>query len=200
MNCGFCQHELLETDKKATLLCDHVVHTKCFILRSLYIIEQIHCAECFSPIVPAEMLVELNANTNNECEKLFETSEGFRNDVEKIISKTKEFKKKRKLLVVKVNNVYKEFNLFLTPQKSIIKNYIDAKMKLIKGFQEYKDAQKENLAIKRLQRQFCDTHNVTDHKLVKFLHNKYPNIVQRFFYRFSHLMPNFNRKFSVCIR
>lgn len=35
MNCGYCRQELLDTQPKCTLLCNHTVHTRCFITMNM---------------------------------------------------------------------------------------------------------------------------------------------------------------------
>lgn len=191
-----------EAAPKITLLCEHVFHTRCFLIDSVRDhIDTAHflCNVCNTQIITTQMYEEANPPTSTtDCDNLAESSEEFRMGIKNIVDKYKGLMKTQKLMNTKIKTIVQEYKTYVKPQISMLKNYIKSKKKLIKELDEYKTTQKELRTFKSSVTRFCGTHNIDEYDLRRYLRRNRYIIVNRSsrFYRLEYMI---SRKFRIRI-
>ena len=197
MNCIYCNLVLEETQMKASLMCGHTVHTKCFIIEAFRTdIERMACMECQLNIVTPEIYGIVYPVTTDSCKALHETSEDFRNDVKRLVTKHKEYTKGASKFRRKMAPILSDFKTYIKPQIFILKMYINSKVKLIKETEEFIDAKKKESLLTRFVKKMQTKYNLSPYEFRNFIRrNNNINIVCRY----RSLTPQILRKFRIRI-
>jgi len=170
MNCGYCNLELLDTQPKCTLLCNHTVHTRCFYTINMqYNIENIICNECNVLLIPDELRIEVFGEPTATCENLAQNSPSFVNSINNLIKTIKNNNKTKALLTKKVTPINTEFKNFSKQIIKILKDRINIDIKKIKGLPEYKEAIKNSGVITRLFSKICDDYNINRYDIHSYI-------------------------------
>jgi len=175
MSCGLCKLVLEETQHKATLMCGHSVHTRCFIIEVIQndIYGQF-CDECTENVITPEIheIIRKTRIDSKPYKKLEESSEDFNNDIKIITTKNKEYTKSASKFKSKLTPIISEFNSYVRPQINILKNYIKNKLSTIKQTQEYKDAVKKHTDCRRTYNKISTKYNLSPYEFRDYLINK----------------------------
>jgi len=199
MNCNSCNNVLEEAQPKITLLCEHVYHTRCFLVNSARDnIGEFSCNVCDAQIITPEIYEEANPPTTTvECDNLAESSEEFRTGINNIVAKYKGLMKTQKQMNAKIKTIVQEYKTYVKPQILMLKNYIKSRKKLIKELDEYKATRKELTSFKSSVTRFCGTHNINEYDLRRYLRRtKYILMNRSRFYRLEYML---HRNFRIHI-
>jgi hypothetical protein len=201
MNCGRCNLIIEDVQPKTTLMCGHILHTRCFIINVIQReIEYIQCNTCSEKVVTEDINKELYPiRDRNILAKLQESSEEFRNIISTTIIKYKECIKAEKKFKIKSKPIINEYKLNVRPQIQILKNYIKSKKKDIKSLEEYKELTKKRISLICIIKKILDKYNVssTDFKLYMRQYNNiniHRSSIVNLYYNLSIQL---NRKFRV---
>ena len=195
MSCGLCSLVLEETQPKTTLMCGHIVHTRCFIIGVMYNdIEHLLCRECEERVVTPEINATVYPETPDSCKILEETSEEFRSCIKNIITKNKEYNKSVSKFKRIITPIISEFKAHVRPQISILKNYIKSKLSTIKETQEYKTAVKKCSEFSRCHKKISTKYNLGSYEFRNYLRSKHD-----YFSLYNSVLSQLERKFRIRI-
>jgi len=98
--CQICHHGLNDNNPKMTLMCNHTVHTRCYLMHNLY-----RCFECQELIISNDMRDEIedqyviqdNGHATKKREKIINLFKSNRVFKKRIIQHKKTFIKLKKL-------------------------------------------------------------------------------------------------------
>ena len=198
MNCIYCNLVMEEAQAKATLLCGHTVHTKCFIIEAFRTdVERMACMECQLNIVTPEIYGIVYPVTTDSCKTLHESSEDFRNDIKLLITKHKEYTKNVSKFKRKLAPILSDFKTYIKPQIYILKMYINAKLKLIKETEEFIDAKKKESLLSRFFKKMYIKYNLSPYEFRNFVRTNNKIILLNT--RYQSLNHRLLRKFRIRI-
>ena len=197
MSCGLCKLVLEESQHKATLMCGHSVHTRCFIIAQIHtdIYDQV-CEECTENVITPEIHATIRKSRINSkpYKELEKNSEDFNNDIKIIITKNKEYIKSVNKFKSKLTPIISEFKAHVTSQINILKNYIKNKLSTIKQIDEYKDAVKKQTDCKRSYNKISTKYNLNPYEFRDYLINK-----NKYFSVYDSVSYELERKFRIRI-
>jgi len=190
MSCSICTQDLLEEQQKITLLCNHGFHTNCFLTRYYnFFLSDIHCHSCNEIVITATGTDE-EAERKSKLDLVKSQLPIFHKLYKDLVKVRNKFHKKEK-------EIHKEFKIFIKPQVSILKNYRDSKIKIIKQLDEYKNYTKIASKLKRKIKNVATKYNIDTYDINNYLERN--KIRFRFSYRYHNIRYRVMRKFRIRI-
>ena len=172
MECSLCNTQLLEEQPKSTLMCGHIFHTRCMLLRLYTVeIEECRCITCQVNIITPDIMLEVHPVVNDTVAITpeLQESEAFKTDIKELVKIYKESSKCKNALLKKSKEAIAEFNRVVKPQLTILKNYKKQTYATIKAMDEYKAAIRGFGKYTRFLTTICGRHNLNQYDVRTYL-------------------------------